>query len=56
MFEKNGEIQKHLLSRDGLHLSFKGTRYVSSVIRDSVVNCLPCALSTSPLEGAESKQ
>ena len=36
-FIENGVIQNQLLSRDGLHLSFQGTRYVAHVIRDRVL-------------------
>ena len=35
-FVESGKIDTKLLSRDGLHLSFRGTSYVSSVIRNSV--------------------
>ena len=36
-FIQHGEIQRHLLSRDGLHLSFKGTVQVVSDIEKAVL-------------------
>lgn len=35
-----GEIQRHLLSKDGLHLSFEGTEYVVSTIEDQIFRTL----------------
>lgn len=32
----NGEVQRHLLSKDGLHLSFEGTEHVVSNIEDQI--------------------
>jgi len=37
-FIQHGEIQRHLLSRDGLHLSFKGTAQVVADIEKAVLN------------------
>ena len=36
-FVQHGEIQRHLLSRDGLHLSFKGTAQVVADIEKAVL-------------------
>ena len=32
----NGEVQRRLLSKDGLHLSFEGTELVVSNIEDQI--------------------
>ena len=36
----SGEIQRHLLSKDGLHLSFEGTEYVVSSIENQIFRSL----------------
>ena len=39
-YDRDGVIERSLLSKDGLHLSFQGTYHVASVIRDRVLNAL----------------
>ena len=38
--DRDGVIERSLLSKDGLHLSFQGTYHVASAIRDRVLNAL----------------